>query len=412
MQEVLIFAVLVVFVVVPLAVLVLRLIFKKGIAFTVSMLLVANSAIDAVLSYLVAQIGIAHLAWAATLAVLLAILSLLVFRKKFGIPLQQLADNLDKMAAGDLDFSQQSAIEINKSEIGQIARSFKKMTSSVKESVRVAELLSEGKLTAARTQTAQFTNNGKLNSAMLQMIEALTRITETIQQAAEAIDSGASEIASGSKTVAERSSTQAAALEEISSTAEEILQAAQAGAKHAEENKNLGIQLETNYGYVRDNAKETSEQIVKVARKITEIEQIAQRTSILAINAAIEAARAGDSGRGFAVVATEVRKLAEQSKQSAAEIIPAMQTVVKKSEINLEKLLETVPNLSESVRRTKEISSSATEQSLGIKQIHDFVNQLTEIAQENSGASEEFASSSAMLLRQAAELRNAVGFFE
>jgi methyl-accepting chemotaxis protein len=157
---------------------------------------------------------------------------------------------------------------------------------------------------------------------------------------------------------------------------------------------------------------ETIDASIHVSHKINVISEIARKTDILSINAAIEAARSGDSGLGFAVVAQEIRKLADKSSISALEIEGLTKSGIKMSEISKAKLNELVDEIIKSAELVSEIVTASKEQQLGIEQINRSITGLIEIANINTAASEEISVSSQELLAQANLLNNAIMEFK
>jgi methyl-accepting chemotaxis protein len=156
---------------------------------------------------------------------------------------------------------------------------------------------------------------------------------------------------------------------------------------------------------------EAAQSMREIADRISVIDEIARRTNLLALNAAIEAASAGDAGKGFAVVAGEVRKLAERSRDAAAEITDLAQSAtgtVEKARDSLENLM---PDIRKSSELVQEISATTREQTRGAQQINEAVQQLDQVVQSNASAAEQLASTAGELDDQAGTLEDTIGFF-
>lgn len=157
----------------------------------------------------------------------------------------------------------------------------------------------------------------------------------------------------------------------------------------------------------------------KIAEIISSIEEIADQTSLLALNASIEAARAGEHGRGFAVVATQVGALAVQSSEAARNTKDLIQNAISAVEEGIQFANSTANSLIAVVENAKTVNESMEEiavasdnQARAAAQITEGINQIAGVVESNSATSEESAAASEELARQADLLKELVGRFQ
>ena len=278
------------------------------------------------------------------------------------------------------------------------------------------------------------------------IISRVADTTEQLAAAASQVEGSAGQIAAGAERVAVQAGTVATAGEEMAATSSEIAQncgMAAEGARRASDSANAGAgvveQTVTVMNRIADRVKSSARTVESLGSRgdqigeiIGTIEDIADQTNLLALNAAIEAARAGEQGRGFAVVADEVRALAERTTRATKEIgqmIKAIQVETREAVVAMEEgvrdvetgtseaarsgeaLREILERIGEVASQVHQIATAAEEQTATTGEISGNMHQITEVVQETARGADESATAASQLNRVALELKALVGQF-
>lgn len=238
----------------------------------------------------------------------------------------------------------------------------------------------------------------------------------------EEVSAAASQVSAAGQTLATGASQQAAAIQETSATLEETSSMVNQNRENTQQAAVLARQAKQ-YAEQSDvemikmsesmiSLKNSSNEIAKIIRVIDEI---AFQTNLLSLNAAVEAARAGDAGKGFAVVAEEVRNLAQRSAQAAKDTAVIIASNIELSEDSAN-IANTVKNSVESIgieaRKVsdllEEIAVATNEQAQGVLQINKAISQMEEALQSNASTAEESAAASEALQEQAVNVKEIV----
>ncbi|WP_343550516.1 methyl-accepting chemotaxis protein [Pantoea sp.] len=248
----------------------------------------------------------------------------------------------------------------------------------------------------------------------------------SVRQASQSVSSASVQISAGNEDLSARTEQQAASLEQTAASMTELSET----VRQTADNTHQASQLAANAsGLSEQNSASlttmlsTMDNIRGSSRKVTEIvsiiEGIAFQTNILALNAAVEAARAGEHGKGFAVVAGEVRSLSQRSTTAAREIKALIEESHRLTEAgaaqandvgrNMGVMNDAIHQVSQLV---EEIAAAAVEQSQGILQVQQAVNQMDDVTQQNAALVEQASAASQSLQEQAGSLNQLVGKFQ
>jgi methyl-accepting chemotaxis protein len=266
----------------------------------------------------------------------------------------------------------------------------------------------------------------ELLTAINGMNDQLDTALREVDESAKMVAAGSVNLADAAQALAEGATDQAASVQELQASMDTITQgleetvrkvdAAYEEAKLCADNAQRSRDEMRSMIEAMNNISDTSKMIENI---IGEIEDIASQTNLLSLNAAIEAARAGDAGKGFAVVADQIRNLAEQSSKSAVNTRKLIEESVREVEVGNEvahrtaEVLEGVVVGIGKIADTSQILSRDTaEQALALEQAADGVARISEIVQSNSATAEESSATSEELSAQSTTMRELVGRFE
>lgn len=373
------------------------------------------------------QLVMAQVAMAGGALLITLILSLYLTR---GItrPIRELETAADKIVAGDFDIN---ITYESKDELGSLAKSFGRMTAIlgdvISDASRLLEEMANGNFDV-RTR-AEESYVGSCQNLLLSIRKLNHDLSSTLGQinhSADQVASGSEQVSLGAQDLAQGATSQAAAVEELVATIEDITRQVKSTADNAMEARSqtnmAGDEVEECNGQMREmtNAMEeitrTSNEIGKI---IKTIEDIAFQTNILALNASVEAARAGSAGKGFAVVAEEVRNLASKSSDASADtasLIESSMDAVSRGTQLADATAQALMRVVEGVRAASDmvdrIADASKEQANAIEQVAMGVDQISGVVQTNSATAEESAAASEELSGQAEMLKELVAEFK
>ncbi len=267
---------------------------------------------------------------------------------------------------------------------------------------------------------------GEIANGLENTLSSLNKVVTVVKNSAENVSIAANQVLIGNNDLSQRTDSQASSLEETAASMNEMASAIKESAEGVSQSTSMvseakeslikaGIIVEDSVNKMND-VYESSTKIMDITKLI---EDIAFQTNILALNASVEAARAGDQGRGFAVVASEVRNLAQNTQESVKNITAlitdstdkihlAAKSVQESKEIfdDISAKMDSASNIME------RINIAAQEQQKGIEQVNTAINNMDSSVQKNASLVEEATAASQSLLNESNELINTIEYFQ
>ena len=381
-------------------------------------------------------------------AILFGLAAAFVITRGITGPATRMAQVAEAVSLGDIN----QHVELrSRDEMGTLADAFRRLIDYMKELAGAAEAIAENDL---RVKVEPKSPKDVLGKSFQTMTGNLTIMVRQLSDNATQLVSAATEVASSSEQMSRGSKDQTSQMTQIATAIEEMTATiiessknageASDGARNASETAGTGGQVvgDTIQGMQRiaSVVRESAESIGKLAKSadqigeiISVIDDIADQTNLLALNAAIEAARAGEQGRGFAVVADEVRKLAERTGKATGEItgmikgiqdetsdaVRSMETGIQEVDKGRELADQAGNSLTEIVAMSQrvmdmiqQIATATEEQSTAAEQISRNVESVSSIVRETAGGAQQSAAAAEELNRQAEGMQKMVAQFK
>ena len=313
-------------------------------------------------------------------------------------------------------------------EVGEMAKMAANMSQSLKLIIEdidycLAEMSSGNYAVTSMHPDKNVGEYAGIITALRQMNNQMNDTLSQINDASNQVSAGSGNLAQAAQALAEGATDQSASVQELQATIANIAE----GVSKTSQNTDASYQQASMYADEADNSRGEMESMMNAMNRINEtsqnigniISEIESQTNLLSLNASIEAARAGEAGKGFAVVADQIRKLAEQSTQSAVDTrqliesslaeVEAGNRAAQRASKSIESIISGIKAIAQSSQELSEISK---EQSSAMLQIEQGINQISEVVQSNSATAEETSATSQELSAQATTMNELVSRFK
>jgi len=367
-------------------------------------------------------------------AVLVLSLAGLVITRDIANPLAEISATADRIAVGDVSVS--IASSTRQDEVGVLIRAFSRMADSLNAMAGAAGKIAAGDL---RAKVQPKSDKDVLGNAFASMVENLRTLTSDLMEGVNVLGASASEIVASTAQLAATASESAVAVSETTTTVEEVRQTAQVasqkakllsdsaqratqsslGGRKSTEDVTAGMQrIRQQMDAIAVSMGRLSEQSQAIGQIIATVEDLAAQSNLLAVNAAIKAAEAGEHGKGFGVVALEVRSLAEQSRQATSQVrtllgeiqkatsaavlateqgSKAVEAGSRQTEVAAESIQALAASVNESAQAATQIAASSQQQLVGVDQVVGAMESIKQASSQNVASAQQLETAARSL---------------
>jgi methyl-accepting chemotaxis protein len=370
-------------------------------------------------------------------AVLFALFMIWLMNRLIAVPLQTVTGVAERVTAGDLTVRVEAGDRSD--EVGALQRAFKIMVEKLHKFSLAADRVADGDLTVQIEAGDRSNETDTLQRALRIMIENLREMNRELREGFSLLASSSAEILATVSQVAAGASETATAVSETSTTAEEVKQtahlsnqkakavqetaqkataASETGRKAVTETVEGMTRIREQMELIAESVVRLSEQGQAIGEIIATVSDLAEQSNLLAVNAAIEATRAGEYGKGFAVVAQEVKSLAEQSRQATTQVRTILMEVQKATSAAVmatelgtrvvttgvnqateagESIRALTASVGEAAQSATQIAASSQQQLVGMDQIASAIANIRQATAQNMAGTKQLEASAQSL---------------
>jgi methyl-accepting chemotaxis protein len=359
-------------------------------------------------------------------------LVLIYIKKTISDPIKHVTEAAANISNGEIGLNKKTNLDLNiksNDEVGQLAQSIELTTNLLKryfgEIARVLSAVSEGDLTVL----PKLNYKGDLvviKEDLLKIVENMNRSMQEIKNSAAEVSNGAAQVSDGAQALSQGATEQAGEIDQLSDLIRDITGKISANASNATGASDLAADSARIANESQNTMLSLSEAMAQISDVTTKMEKVVKtidnfafQTNVLALNATVEAARAGSYGRGFAIVAEEVRSLASKSATAAKETgelientVEIVETGVSLTNTTTEEFSKIVSLIDEVNTKVEQIADASTEQAAAASKIVVSVDEISKVIQTTSATAEESAAASQELSGLSQSLENIVNNFK